>query len=112
MIYVPENSIFKYCPYVVNGTTLRVFDRQPQNNITANYRDYYYTGNYTYTTNSTSWSSYSTLPTCLSSSEVTHNVFYRNDIDKILIIFIIILLVAFYMPYKIISRMFGRWLKV
>lgn len=112
MIYVPEDTTFKYCPYVVNATTLRVFDRQPQNNISANYRDYYYTSNYTYTSNSTSWSAYSTLPSCLPNNEVTSNVFYRNDIDKILICFIILLIICFYFPYKIISRAFGRWLKV
>ena len=112
MIYVPQNETYKYCPYVANSNAIRVYDRQPQLNSTANYRDYYYNGSYVYTEGQQTWSNYSTLPTCLQSSEVTQNVFYRNDIDKILLTFIIILIIGFYFPYKIISRMFGRWLKL
>lgn len=46
-----------------------------------------------------------------SNFDTTSNVYYRKDIDSILVIFFIVLLVAFYFPYRIISRMFGRWLK-
>lgn len=112
MIYVPNDSTYKYCPYVVNSTTIRVFDRQPAVNSSANYIDYYYNSNYLFTKGQQSWGSYATTPTCLQSSEITSNVFYRNDIDKVLICFIIILFICFYFPYKIISRLFGRWLKV
>ena len=112
MIYVPQNDTYKYCPYVVNANSIRVYDRQPQINSSANYREYYYNGSYVYTDGSQTWNQYSTTPHCLSSNEVTSNVFYRNDIDKILICFIILLIIGFYFPYKIISRMFGRWLKL
>ena len=112
MIYVPQNDTYKYCPYVVNANSIRVYDRQPQINSSANSRDYYYNGSYLYTDGQQTWNQYSTTPHCLSSSEVTSNVFYRNDIDKILVCFIILLIIGFYFPYKIISRMFGRWLKL
>lgn len=112
MIYVPQDNTYKYCPYVVNANSIRVYDRQPQNNSTANYREYYYNSSYAFTDNQQTWSNYSTLPSCLSSTEITSNVFYRNDIDKILVCFIILLIICFYFPYKIISRMFGRWLKL
>lgn len=42
----------------------------------------------------------------------TSDVFYRNDIDSVLISFIILLLILIYLPYKIISRLFGRWFKL
>lgn len=41
----------------------------------------------------------------------TSDVFYRFDIDSILVIFLILLIILFLFPYKIISRMFGRWFK-
>lgn len=42
----------------------------------------------------------------------TSDYWYRLDIDKILVIFIILAIVIIIVPYKIISRWFGRWLKV
>lgn len=44
--------------------------------------------------------------------ELTHEVYYRKDITNVLITFFIIALVCFYFPFKIFSRLFGRWLKV
>lgn len=41
----------------------------------------------------------------------TSDVFYRHDIDSILIIFLILILILFLFPFRIISRMFGRWFK-
>lgn len=42
----------------------------------------------------------------------TSDVFYRNDIDSILIIFLILFIIIIFVPYKIISRLFGRWFKI
>lgn len=52
------------------------------------------------------------LPSTCVNIEMTQNVFYRNDIVDILICFFIISLVCFYFPFKIVSRAFGRWLKI
>lgn len=112
MIYVPNSNVYDECYVINNNNTLRAYSRQPQYNATISYRDYYFNSSYIYTDGSQTFGNYTTLPACLSSNEITHNVFYRNDIDKILITFIIILLICFYFPYKILSRMFGRWLKV
>lgn len=112
MIYVPENNSFSAC-YVVNSAdTLRAYSSTPTQSSTVNYRDYYFNGHYLYKDGSQTFSQYTTLPVCISSSEITHNVFYRNDIDSILIVFFILLIICFYFPYKIISRMFGRWFKL
>ena len=59
-------------------------------------------------------SEYSTLvSTCAKDNytNFTTNVFYRHDIDSILITFIILVLIMFLFPYRIICRMFGRWFK-
>lgn len=112
MVYVPDNSSYNSCFVVQNGDTIRGYSQQPTTNSTISYRDYYINSNYIYKDGTQTFSQYSTLPTCLSSSEITHDVFYRNDIDKILIIFLILLIICFYFPYKIITRMLGRWFKL
>lgn len=50
--------------------------------------------------------------TYVSSNQFTSDYWYRLDISQVLIIFTILFLFGLYMPYRIISRLFGRWLKV
>lgn len=110
LIYLPEYQNDN-CAYIYNSDIIRVYDSKPQHNSTISYKDYYIKSSYIFNNGVTSFSSYSTLPTCISSDRITTNVFYRNDLSDILIIFFILLLVCFYFPYRIIARMFGRWLK-
>lgn len=110
MIYVPEYNQGN-CAYIYNSDIIRVYDSQPRNNTTIAYKDYYIKSSYIYNEGSTSFGSYSSLPTCINSNRITTNVMYRNDMPDILVMFFIILLVCFYFPYRIISRAFGRWLK-
>lgn len=42
----------------------------------------------------------------------THDIFYRNDISDILIVVAILSIVLLFIPYKIISKIFGKWLKI
>ena len=110
-IYLPSYSSTN-CAYVSASDTIRVYERVPTTNSTVNYTDYFVNSHYLSRTGSTTFNQYSTIPVCLSSSDITNNVFYRNDIDSILVIFMILLIFCFYFPYRIISRMFGRWLKL
>lgn len=111
MIYVP--SLENYACYVlVDNNTIRAYEQMPTKDSSVNYRDYYINSSYLYRDGVQAFSQYSTLPICLSNSELTTNVFYRNDIDKILVVTFILLIICFYFPYRIISRMFGRWLKL
>lgn len=48
----------------------------------------------------------------LSSSDFTSDFWFRNDLDSILFIFLVLSIFIVFIPYKIISRWFGRWLKV
>lgn len=110
MIYVPEYNQGN-CAYIYNSDIIRVYDSQPRNNTTIDYKDYYIKSSYIYNQGSTTFSNYTTLPTCINSQRLTTNVMYRNDMADILIMFFIIVLICFYFPYRIISRAFGRWLK-
>lgn len=42
----------------------------------------------------------------------THDIFYRSDIADILIVVAILSIILLFIPYKIISKIFGKWLKV
>lgn len=110
MIYVPEYNQGN-CAYIYNTDIIRVYDSQPRNNTTIAYKDYYIKSSYIYNEGSTTFSSYTTLPTCINSNRITTNVMYRNDMPDILVMFMIISIFCFYFPYRIISRAFGRWLK-
>lgn len=108
MIYVPEKE--SYACYVVQSEgVIRAYEKKPQNNITTNHRDYYINSNYIYKDGTTTFSSYTTLPICLSSDVVTSDVYYRNDFDSILIIFLIMSIFIFYIPIKVFMRLFRRF---
>lgn len=107
-VYVPEYNDGN-CAYIYNSDIIRVYDRIPTNNSTVTYKDYYINSNYIYNTGSTNFGNYSNLPVCIQNSRITTDVYYRNDISDILIIFIILSIVCFYIPWKIILRLFRRW---
>lgn len=109
-IYLPNYETGN-CAYIYSSDIIRVYEFQPRQNTTVNYTDYYIKSSYISNSGSTTFNNYSTLPTCISSSNITTNVFYRNDLMNILVCFFIILIVCFYFPYRVISRMFGRWFK-
>ena len=108
-IYIPNTNYA--CLYMVDKDTLRAYDSMPNYNSSSSYTDYFINSHYLTRTGTQSWGNYSTLPQC-SQEAFTTNVFYRNDFDSILVIFFILLIVCFYFPYRIIARMFGRWLKL
>ena len=109
-VYVPEYNS-NNCAYIYNSDVIRVYNSTPSHNTTISYKDYYIKSSYIYNEGSTTFSNYSTLPVCINSNRITTNVMYRNDIDSILVVFFILLLICFYFPYRLISRLFGRWLK-
>ena len=109
-IYIPSYSSGN-CAYIYNSDIIRVYDSEPRANTTVAYKDYYIKSGYIHNSGSTTFNNYSTLPTCIASSRITTDYFYRQDLDKILVCFFIILIVCFYFPYRVISRMFGRWFK-
>lgn len=106
-IYLPDISA--PCYVVLSEEVIRAYDRNPSYNTSYNYRDYYVRSNYMYKDGTGNWGTYSTLPVCLDNSILTNDVYYRQDIDKILIIFLIITIFAIYLPIKIFTRLFRRF---
>lgn len=107
-IYLPNTNYS--CYYMTNDYTIRAYHTQPRQNANIDYTDYFINSHYINRNGTQNFSQYSTLPICMTDTFTT-NVFYRNDIDQILVIFFILLIICFYFPYRIISRLFGRWLK-
>ena len=112
MIYMPDDSTYNKCYVVQSEGVIRGYDRVPTNNISYSYRDYYINSNYIYREGTGQWSQYSTLPVCLDNDIITSNFYYRNDFDSICLVFLIFSIFVIYLPYKIFSRLFGRWLKL
>lgn len=111
-IYVPEDNIYNKCYVVQSEGVIRAYNKVPVNNTTYNYRDYYIRSDYIFRDGTGTWGINTTLPICLSSNYITNNYWYRLDITNILINVTIISLFGIYIPYKIISRAFGRWFRL
>lgn len=107
-IFVP-NYTQGQCAYIYNSDIVRVYDSLPTHNSTISYKDYYIKSQYIYNTGQTSFTQYSTLPVCISDNRITTDVFYRNDISDILIIFVILTYISFWVPWKIFLRLFRRF---
>lgn len=110
-VYVP-NYNDSNCAYMYSSDTLRVYESTPTYNSNVSYTDYFVNSHYLSRDGITNFSQYSTLPTCINSSDITTNFYYRNDFDSILIIFFILFIFIIYIPLKLLSRLFGRWFKL
>ena len=108
MIYVPEKENYK-CYVVRSEEVIRAYEEVPKNNTEVNYRDYYYNSNYLYNDGVQSFSQYTTIPVCLDNNNITSDVYYRNDFDSILVIFLIMCIFCFLIPLKVILRLFRRF---
>ena len=112
-IYLPEQINNNQCVVVQSDGHLRIYDRRPngQQQSGVTYRDYYIRENYLMSSGSTDFGYYTSL-NCLDNTQFTQDPYYRPDIWQSLICMVIIGLIGLYLPFKIISRMFGRWLKL
>ena len=113
-IYLPIENISDYkCYSVLDKDTIRAYVQQPKIDSSSQYVDFYINSHYLQKSGTQSWGQWNnTLPVCLSSSSITNDVYYRNDFDSILIIFLVLFIFIICLPYKIMSRAFGRWLKI
>lgn len=110
LIYVPNYEDYE-CIVVRSEEVIRAYKDRPTTNSNIDYRDFYYNSNYLYNDGVQNFSQYTTIPTCIDTSNLTDSPYYRNDFDSILVITFILLIICFYFPFRILSRMFGRWLK-
>lgn len=112
MIYLPVEITNQNCAYIVNEEVIRVYDIKPTTTGNYTYTEYFVGFDYNIRNGVSQFSQYSTFPTCLPTSSFTTNYMYRTDFVNIVVIIFIFLIVCFYFPIRVISRIFGRWLKL
>lgn len=112
MIYVPN---INYACYVVQDmNTIRAYHSQPYNpsnnqSVGISYTDYYINSHYLTKDGTQNFNYNTTLPNCINKSNLTNEVYYRNDFDNILIIFTIMCIFCFLIPLKVFIRLFRRF---
>lgn len=106
MIYVPTtiDNNNNYCYTFIDTNIIREYKTTNLNSLN-DYTDYNTSNHY----NSYSSQEYLTSnPTCINHNSLTNNFYYRNDFSHILVIFAIMFMVIFYLPYKIIMRFYRK----
>ena len=107
-VYLP-NFTSSNCIVVKDKDTIRVYDNLPTFDSYEDYTDYFINSNYLSVRGK---EFINTVPVCEEQDNFTTEYYYRNDFADICIIVLVFSLIVVYLPYKIISRAFGRWLKV
>lgn len=103
-IYLPSDLVNKDCK-VVNENYVRVY----LNNTYTSWTDVYFKSGYYLKSGQTN---YSNNVSCDTLNTYTDNIYYRYDLYNTLIIFLVLSIFCFWLPYKILSRAFGRWLRI
>lgn len=113
-IYLPVDSSENFACYtVIDKDTIRGYYTQPEVNSSSYYIDFYINSHYLEKQGYQTWGQWNTsLPDCLPRESITNDFYYRNDLPDILIIIMFLFIFIILFPYKIICRLFGRWLKV
>lgn len=107
-VYIPEYNSGN-CAYIYNSDIIRVYDSQPRQNTTISYKDYYIKSSYIYNEGSTTFSQYSTLPTCINSNRISTDYFYRNDIMSIVFVSLALIFTGYFFVSKIVRTLFVDW---
>ncbi len=108
MLYVPDLNNYE-CFIVYDKDTIRAYKTTPSYNSDIAYTDIFVNSHYMTKNGIQEFGRYSELPTCLSTTELTDDVFYRNDMPDILLMFLIICIFVFVIPLKIFVRLFRRF---
>lgn len=106
-IYVPGASNYR-CVAIRSDGIIRAYKQTPQMNTYVDYDDYYIHSNYYMVSGTQNFTQYSVLPQCVDNKYVTSDFYYRVDFDRILIMFIIICIFGFWLPFKLFSRFCKR----
>lgn len=109
MIFIPNYTPVQYpCVVVQSNGVLRAYRQMPANNRTVDYVDFYLNSDYMSRNGQQQFSSNTTLPSCLAQSEMTNNFMYRIDFHNIVLLFTLLAFMMFYLPAKLILRLFIR----
>lgn len=103
-IYVPDIENYK-CFVVNSSESIRAYKDTPNLGSSVEYRDYFVNSNYLF---QDGYELIESVPICLNNDSITNDFYYRNDIDKILLIFLILALIIVYIPIKIFFTIFKK----
>jgi len=108
-LYVPNyDSTIIPCVVVLNENTIRAYNELPLLNTTVSYTDYYFNSSYIAKQGFEDITPLTELIICVPNHTITNDVYYRNDIDGIMVTFVIYVSIAFILPLIIIKRLFRR----
>lgn len=106
MIYLPIENFSDYSfYYLLDSETIRVYDTNPIIDTDVPYTDYFINSHYL---SKTGIEHISLVPTPLDVNLLTNSVYYRNDFSDILIIFLILCIFCFWLPFQILKRFFKK----
>lgn len=109
MIYIPNyDPILNPCAIVLNENTIRVYNELPLSNTSVLYTDYYFNSSYISKPGIEEITIDTDIIQCITNDNITTDLYYRNDIDGILITFIIYTFIMIYIPFKLFSRFFRK----
>lgn len=112
-IYLPEfNTSNCIITDNLNNGYIRVYEKTPTSNSSISYTDYFIEYDYYKRVGVQNFGNYNYNINCQPIENFTTDFYYRIDLEKSFIIFIIMFFFIVLIPYKICSRVFGRWLKV
>lgn len=103
-IYLPTDLLNNNCKVIYNDY-IRVYT----NSNYTQWIDVYFRNDYMLKNGTTN---YSQNVTCDTLNTYTDDFYYRYDFDKIIIIFFIMVIFSIYFPYRLISRILGKWGKI
>ena len=103
MIYVPDLNF--QCYSVIDKDTIRAYYETPELGNIVDYRDYFINSHYIYTDGI---ETISVIPQCIESTNLTNEVYYRNDFVIILIMFVLLSFICFYIPSTIFMKLFKK----
>lgn len=109
-IYLPIDSVSDFACYTIyDKDTIRAYKTTPAVDTSSDYVDFYINSHYLENEGTQSWGNWqSYLPTCISSSAITNDIYYRNDLDSILVIFLCIVVFVTYFPRKLLNIFYKR----
>lgn len=113
-IYLPINSVNDFACYsVLDKDTIRAYRTKPTINGSSNYVDFFINSHYLQKQGIQTWGQWTDyLPTCISTDTITTDYYFRTDMPDILVMVFIVAICVIYLPYKIIARLFGRYLQL
>lgn len=109
-IYLPIENLNDFACYTVEDKdTIRAYKTMPRLDSSSDYVDFYINSHYLEKEGTESWGQWqSYLPTCIISSSITNDIYYRNDLDSILVIFLCIIVFVTYFPRKLLNIFYKR----